>query len=132
MTITTGTTKEITAGDKAYFRGRQKNRVYEAVFKRFTQLADDDALTRAEIARKLKKRPEQITRLLSGPGNWELDTISDLLLAMNAELDFRVMPFDEKPTPNYAHPFCAIQESQNSSEAQRSLVAEASQTAISA
>jgi hypothetical protein len=129
MTTTTGEIKEITAGDKAYFQRRQKNRAYEAVFKRFTQLAGDDELTRAQIARRLKKRPEQITRLLSGPGNWELDTISDLLLAMDAELDFRVAPLDERPTPNYAHPLCAVQSNQGQSEAQQTGLAEASQAA---
>lgn len=132
MTTTTGATKVITAGDRAYFRGRQKNRAYEAVFKRFTQLAGDDELTRAEIARRLRKRPEQITRLLSGPGNWELDTISDLLLAMNAELDFRVVPFDERAIRNYTHPLCGALDSQNLSAAGQSGINESSQIAISA
>ncbi len=47
-------------------------------------------LTRSKLAKRLGKRPEQITRWLAAPGNLTLDTISDLLLTMNAEIDPKV------------------------------------------
>jgi len=42
---------------------------------------------KAKLARRLDKRPEQITRWLSEPGNLTFDTLSDLLLGLSgAEL----------------------------------------------
>jgi len=39
----------------------------------------------------MNKKPEQVTRLLAAPGNWTLDTLSDLLLAIgNFEPAFSV------------------------------------------
>lgn len=76
--------------DYVYFRQRQKNKVFQSVAAFFAKQAEERGLTKKELARLLDKDPAQITRWLSGPGNWELDTISDLLLAMGAEMDFDV------------------------------------------
>jgi hypothetical protein len=67
--------------------------------------ADRCGLTKKAIALRLGKEPSQITRWLSGPGNWTLDTLSDLLLAMDAELDPTIARFSESATPNYVHPY---------------------------
>jgi transcriptional regulator with XRE-family HTH domain len=40
-------------------------------------------LSQAVLARRLDKEPAQLSRLLSGPGNLTVDTISDLLFAIN-------------------------------------------------
>jgi len=102
-TTTTPTGDVLSAGDLAYFRQRQSNRVYEAVFKAFV----GTGITKADLARKLKKKPEQITRWLSGPGNWTLDTVSDLLLALGSEMTFVVTNFNAAPQVNI-QPFQAI------------------------
>ena len=86
----------LTSAELTYFRERQRNRFFEQVFRRFI----DCKLSKADLARRLEKRPEQVTRWLSGPGNWELDTISDLLRAMDAEVDFRVVPLADRAKPN--------------------------------
>ena len=52
--------------------------------------------TRADLARRLGKRPEQVTRWLAGPGNLKIDTLSDLLLAMGHELVIEVRPIDNR------------------------------------
>jgi hypothetical protein len=96
LTTTTPTGDVLSAGDLAYFRERQSNRVYEAVFKAFVGAG----ITKADLARKLKKKPEQITRWLSGPGNWTLDTVSDLLLALGSEMTFVVTNFNAAPQVN--------------------------------
>lgn len=78
-------TNATTVGQRAYFQERLKGRVYSFVVDELLRRrAADPSLTQAEIARRLGKRPEQITRLLSGPGNWTLETLSDLFLAICA------------------------------------------------
>lgn len=73
--------KQIPAGKLAYFRARLKNRLHEVVLNYFVALD----INKADLARKLGRKPEQITRWLGSPGNWTLDTLSDLLLGMGCE-----------------------------------------------
>lgn len=86
----------ISLDDIHYYRERHRNRVFSAVIERFAKLVETTGLTKREIAVRLKKDPAQITRWLSGPSNWTLDTGSDLLLAMGAELDQAVAEINEK------------------------------------
>jgi ribosome-binding protein aMBF1 (putative translation factor) len=51
-------------------------------------------LSKAEIAKRLKKRPEQITRWLSSPCNLELDTLSDLALALEMRVQVELNPIE--------------------------------------
>lgn len=85
--------ESIPAGKLAYFRERQKNRLYDIIVSKFLEKEKNAGLTKAEIARRLDKRPEQVTRWLATPGNWTLDTMSDLMLAIcNSELIFEATP----------------------------------------
>lgn len=68
-----------------YYRFRLRNKIHQLVIEQYLKL-EAGGLTKAEIARRIKKRPEQVTRLLGAPGNWTIDTVSDLLLAMGSEL----------------------------------------------
>ena len=93
-TSQTGFLSEILAGGKlsqatlGYFRERFRNRIHQFVLKQFIA-KQKDGLTQADVARILDKRPEQIHRWLGTPGNWTLDTVSDLMLAISkAELEF--------------------------------------------
>lgn len=70
----------LSAGAMAYFRERQRLRLYEVVIREFMR----SGITKAELARRMGRRPEQVTRWLGAPGNWTLDTVSDLLLAISA------------------------------------------------
>jgi hypothetical protein len=108
QTPSTGNTTSnptLNAGDIAYYRQRNRNRIFESVWWLFVKEADRCGLTKKAIALRLGKEPSQITRWLSGPGNWTLDTLSDLLLAMDAELDPTIARFSESATPNYVHPY---------------------------
>jgi hypothetical protein len=70
---------------RAYFHERLKGRIYSLITKELLrQQKSDSALSQAAIAKRLNKRPEQITRWLSGPQNYTIETISDLLLAICA------------------------------------------------
>jgi hypothetical protein len=54
---------------------------------------------KAKLARRLDKRPEQITRWLSEPGNLTFDTLSDLLLGLSgAELAMLLEYPADQPT----------------------------------
>ena len=81
--------------DVLYFRHRYQNRVFQSVMAYFETLAERDGLTKAQLAQALGKDPAQITRWFAVPGNWTLDTVSDLLLAMQAEMSDEVIPFQE-------------------------------------
>jgi hypothetical protein len=76
----------IPAGKLAYFQARLSNVLHEVVLKRFMELESKTGLTRAELARRLGRKPEQVTRWLGSPGNWTLETVSDLLIGMGCEL----------------------------------------------
>jgi transcriptional regulator with XRE-family HTH domain len=96
--------EKISDEDISYFRERNRNRVYAAVTGVFLRLVEKESLTKREIAFRLGKEPSQITRWLSGPSNWTLDTISDLLLAMGAELEHSAVLMSEKSAPSIRHP----------------------------
>jgi len=81
----------IPAGKLAYFQARLSNRLHEAVLNRFMQLEKEKGLTRAELARRIGRKPEQVTRWLGSSGNWTLETVSDLLTAMGCELSVELM-----------------------------------------
>ena len=71
-----------------YFHAMSQDEAHGAILGLFQSLAEEGHVTRAFIARRLNKSPEQVTRWLSAPGNWTLDTYTNLALAMG-----------HKPTP---------------------------------
>ena len=62
-----------------YFRTRNRMNLFAAVLTEFR----NSGLTQAELAARLGRGPDRISRLLGAPGNWTLDTVSDLLLAIS-------------------------------------------------
>src|ERR1700691_4789213 len=79
--------------DFLYFRARFQNRVFQSVIAFFAEQAEKNGLTKAELAAAMQKDPAQIARWFSGPGNWTLDTVSDFLTAMNAEMSVEPISF---------------------------------------
>jgi hypothetical protein len=73
--------------DVFYYRQRLKNRVFAKIMAFFAEEAERTGITKKDIALILNRDPAQITRWLSNPSNMTLDSISDLLLAMEAEID---------------------------------------------
>lgn len=74
------------SGTRAYFQERLRGRLYDLVIGEVEKYRARGG-TRAGLAKRIGKRPEQITRWLSAPGNLTLDTLSDLLLGLSgAEL----------------------------------------------
>jgi hypothetical protein len=88
-------------GTLAYFRGRSRSRIYESVLREFLR----SGISQATLARRMGKRAEQINRLLGAPGNWTLDTVSDLLFAISgAEPVYGVQYPLKEPPRNYRKP----------------------------
>ena len=65
----------------AYVGARARNRFYDFVLKRFAS----SGMTQADLARKIGKGPDRINRLLGAPGNWTIETISELLAGISGE-----------------------------------------------
>lgn len=80
----------------SYFRERFRNHVYDVVLREFIKCRASQRLGKTELARRIGRSPELIIRWLGTPGNWTLDTISDLLLAMGAEPKVAVTPIDNR------------------------------------
>lgn len=67
--------------DLGLVRTRNKNKAHSLLLEMF----EESNLSKADLAKMLDKKPEQITRWLAGPGNLKLDTLSDLIFAMKGE-----------------------------------------------
>lgn len=82
---------ELAAGESippnklAFFQARLRNRLFHFVLVKFLEQERINGLTKANLARRIGRKPEVISRLLGAPGNWTLDTVSDLLLGIAAE-----------------------------------------------
>jgi hypothetical protein len=72
----------VPVGTLGYFQARNKRRAYSLVMKEFKK----SGLSQADLARRLGKGPDVVCRLLAAPGNWTLDTVSDLLFAISGSV----------------------------------------------
>ena len=88
----------IQIGDFGYLRARNKHRLYTAVIHEFKR----SGLSQADLARRLGKGPDIVCRWLAAPGNWRLDTVSDLLFAISgAELTYGLNYPLKEPARNF-------------------------------
>jgi hypothetical protein len=71
--------ERINVGLLAYMRGRNRGNIYNSVIEEFER----SGISRAVLASRLGKAPEVISRWLGSPGNWTLDTVSDLFFAIS-------------------------------------------------
>lgn len=104
----TSKTSQLSKRDVFYYRQRNRNRIFSDICAFFAQeAAKNTDVTKRFIANKLGCDPALITRWLSAPSNLTVDTISDLLLALQAEMDYRIVRFVDQSKPNFTHPFIA-------------------------
>jgi hypothetical protein len=89
---------------RAYFHARVLNSYYQYVLQKFIEEEQANRLTKAELARRIGRKPEVISRLLGAPGNWTLETATDLLLGISAEeLTPASVPLLNRAPRNYKH-----------------------------
>lgn len=99
--------KPIPRRERAYYRRRFQHRIHSEIVALFAEEAAAGRMTKKQLAMLLEKNPAQITRWLSDPSNIESDTISDILLALEAEMDPRIVRFATIGKGNEVHPLIA-------------------------
>lgn len=83
---------EISSGQKirpktiGYFEGRLSGLVHQALLKLLRTLETQKGFSRRQLAHRLGKKPEQITRWFSSPANLTVATISGLFLGAGYEI----------------------------------------------
>ena len=70
---------KISSGALSYIATRVQLRAYDLVIRELRA----SGITQAQLAKRLGKAPEVISRMLSRPGNWEMKTFSELLFAIS-------------------------------------------------
>jgi hypothetical protein len=89
---------------RAYFHARVLNNFYQFILQKFLEEERAGRLSKAELARRIDKRPEVVSRLLGAPGNWGLETATDLLLGIcGEELKPASSPLLGRVPRNYDH-----------------------------
>jgi hypothetical protein len=89
---------------RAYFHARVLNGFYQYVLQKFLEEERAGRLNKRQLALRIERKPEVISRLLGAPGNWTLETATDLLLGIaGEELRPASSPLLGRPNRNYRH-----------------------------
>ena len=93
--------------DVAYHKQREKNLVFTQLIAFLAEEMERRGITKKDIAAAISKDPSQITRMFAGPSNFELDTLTEILLPFDARMEHRIVRFQDLQKPNFAHPAIA-------------------------
>lgn len=88
---------EIPGELRAYFQQRLFNHIHQVLLGLLSSEEQfSKEFSKRKLAKRIEKKPEQITRWLSYPGNMTLETLSDLLLGFGCELEVQAKDIIEK------------------------------------
>lgn len=73
-------------------RREKRNHIFSVLVGYYARLAEQGQINKRMIATRLGIDPSRVTNVLREPSNLTIDTISDLLWAMNADMAFSVFP----------------------------------------
>lgn len=76
----------LTEAAKAYGRIETRLAVASEVVRLFENLEKDRRISQSGLAKRLGVSRARVSKLLTGPGNWTLDTLADVLSGMDAKL----------------------------------------------
>ena len=79
-------TQKLTAAERAYARTETRLLVADAIITLFRKLAERGEINQTRLAERLGVSRAYISKQLGSPGNWTLDTVGDLLAAMDSRL----------------------------------------------
>jgi len=87
---------------RSRLQGRLRESIAE-VLRVIEEVREREKIPKAEIARRMDRKPEAISRLLRGEGsNPTLDTLIDLVDAVGLELDIRIKRQPAKRNGDYS------------------------------
>lgn len=90
--------EQVPADTRDYFRSRAKRHAYDLVMRELQK----SGITRAELARRLGKGADRVSKMLGGPNNWTIITLADLLFAIGAGVPTYGVDYPlDKPTRNF-------------------------------
>ena len=76
---------QISKGNLAYLKARVRNNFYDYVVRKFLEAEQKDGLKRVDLAERIGWRQDVLSRKLNTPGNWTLDTVTELLVGICRE-----------------------------------------------
>lgn len=82
---------EVLSGDQipenklAYFEQRALNSFYDFVIRKFEEERLNSHLTKAKLASRIGRGPDQVNRWLASPSNWTIGTVARLLVGIAGE-----------------------------------------------
>jgi transcriptional regulator with XRE-family HTH domain len=88
--------------DKAMFRARLRNRLFDELRALFRRRRQEAGLKQKDIATRLDTDPGTVSRRLKGEENVTLDWVSDFARALDARVEVRIVPLEDvggAPTP---------------------------------
>lgn len=74
----------LSPGTLGYFCALTRDAYFDYVHEKLAE-AEVAGVKRADIAARIRKSPSRLSKILAAPGNWTLDTITELLVAIAKE-----------------------------------------------
>ena len=89
---------------RAYFQQRFQQQVFARIAKAFSHRAEEFGVSKSGLATLVDKDKAQINRILAHPTNLTLDTLSEIMFALNYEPTLLTEDLSAPAMHNYCHP----------------------------